>query len=441
VAWRQPPRRASRPRATRRLPAVDVGPIDAAEQTQSATDLFFIVAGANIVATTLVTGAALAGRLAAGRALGLIALGAVAGTLLVAALVPVGSRLAVPSIIAARAALGRQGAGLLALGVYVTNFAWIAVNNVIAASVCAAAMPGGPSTRTFAVILGLLATAVVAAGPRAVSRADRLAVPLMLLVGVLMTWAAFRLPAMPPVLQPPPAGFLPLVTGLDIVIAYQVSWLFLFADYPRFTRSPGKAQAAVFLGLALTSAWFMSLGFLAARAAGSTDPGAMMTALGLMGPGALLLALATIASNFVNIYMSALAWKSLFPGARDSASVWTIGGIGAALSLLDQGWLSRYGAFMAIIGGLFVPVAGILFARFFLLRRPVAVEVLYSETSGGSGYDRPALAAWAVAAAVYLLFAFALTAAPIGGTLPCLATAVVCYLLLTRAEAQRRLAG
>ena len=423
------------------MAAVDVGPIPAAEQNQSATDLFFIVAGANIVATTLVTGAALAGRLAPGRALGLIALGAVAGTLLVAALVPVGSRYGVPSIIAARAALGREGASVLAIGVYLTNFAWIAVNNVIAASVCAAAVPGGPSSRVFAVILGLLATAIVAAGPRLVARADRLAVPLMLLVGVLMTWAALRLPHLPPAALPLPGGVLPIVAGLDIVIAYQVSWLFFFADYPRFTRSPKKAQAAVFLGLALTSAWFMSLGYLSARAAGSSDPGAMMAALGLMGPGALLLALATIASNFVNIYMSALAWKSLFPRTRDAASVWAIGGIGAALSLLDQGWLARYGAFMAILGGLFVPVAGILFARFFLLRRPVVVEALYAETGSGSGYDRPALAAWVVGAAVYLFFSFAFTAAPIGGTLPCLATAVVCYLLLTRAEAQRRLAA
>ena len=40
------------------------------------------------------------------------------------------------------------------------------------------------------------------------------------------------------------------------------------------------APTAVFLGLALTSAWMMPLGAIAARAAGSTDPGAMLSAVG-----------------------------------------------------------------------------------------------------------------------------------------------------------------
>src|ERR1035441_3630087 len=75
------------------------------------------------------------------------------------------------------------------------------------------------------------------------------------------------------------------VRGLDVVIGYQVSWLLIFGDYPRYTRSPGKAAAAVFLGLALTSLWFLPLGFVAARAAGSTNPGAMLAAAGIGGLG------------------------------------------------------------------------------------------------------------------------------------------------------------
>ena len=51
-------------------------------------------------------------------------------------LAPIGTRLRVPSIVAARAALGINGAQALALLLFVTNFAWIALNNVIAASIC-----------------------------------------------------------------------------------------------------------------------------------------------------------------------------------------------------------------------------------------------------------------------------------------------------------------
>ena len=150
------------------MKAVELGPVGTAERTQPATDLFLIFAGANIVATTLITGASLVPAFSTPTALGLIAAGSVAGAALVAALAPVGPRLGVPSVIAARAALGRRGADLLALLLYVTNFAWIALNNVIAASVCARLAGGPGAVKPWAVALGLMATVVVAMGPRAV---------------------------------------------------------------------------------------------------------------------------------------------------------------------------------------------------------------------------------------------------------------------------------
>jgi purine-cytosine permease-like protein len=293
------------------------------------------------------------------------------------------------------------------------------VNNVIAASACARLAGGPASVKFWALGLGLLATAVVAGGPRAVGHADRVAVPALLVVGGILTFAFLRLPAA--VMTAPGNGSMTAVRGLDVVIGYQVSWLLVFGDYPRYTRSPGKAAAAVFLGLALTSLWFVPLGFVAARAAGSTNPGAMVAAAGIGGLGALLLALATLTTNFVNIYMSALAWKSLVPGAKDRASIWTIGIVGALLSLFS-GWLERYADFMLLLGGLLVPVGGVLLARFFLLRRPVAVPDLYAENGPASrhgGFAIPGMCGWAAGAAAYFL------AGSTGGTLPALVSALV----------------
>jgi purine-cytosine permease-like protein len=149
--------------------AADIGPVARHDQTQSPWDLFLIFVGANIVATTFQVGASLASSFSTASALALIAAGSIAGAVLVAALAPVGSRIRVPSIIACRAALGTRGAALVALFLYVSNFAWIAVNNVIAASACArltSAQPGPLSQTAWAVALGLLATVIVWGGPR-----------------------------------------------------------------------------------------------------------------------------------------------------------------------------------------------------------------------------------------------------------------------------------
>ncbi|HEV7503176.1 MAG TPA: cytosine permease, partial [Vicinamibacteria bacterium] len=285
------------------MQAVDVGPVPAGARTQPPLDLFLIFAGANIVATTLVTGASLVPAFSIPETLGLIAAGAVVGSALVAALAPLGPKLGVPSVVAVRAAVGFPGATALALLLYITNFAWIAVNNVIAASACARIWGGPGSEKAWAIALGLAATAVVAAGPRAVGLADRVAVPLMAVTGVVFVWRAAALPAA--FWTAPGTHALSWWRGLDVVIAYQVSWILMFADYTRYTASARRGAVAVFLGLALSSLWFMPLGALAGRAAGGTDPGAMVDALHLGIAGALLVALGTLTTNFVNIYLSA----------------------------------------------------------------------------------------------------------------------------------------
>ena len=410
--------------------AADIGPIAPADRRQPPLDLFVIFACANIVATTFQTGASLVPAFSLPSALALIAIGAVAGSLVIAALSAVGPRLGVPSVIASRAALGTSGAGLVAFLLYATNFAWIAVNNVIAASACAAIAGGPGSERAWAVGLGLVSTLIVAGGPRLVARADRLAVPLLAVVGIGLTAACVRLPG--DVLWTPGSGSISWMAGLDIVVGYQVSWILMFADYSRYTASRRKASAAVFLGLALTSLWLMPLGVMAARAAGSSSPGAMLQALRLGLSGAILMTVATVTTNFVNIYMSSLALRSLMPKAGDQVTVWSTGLIGTALSVFSGAWLDRYASFMLVLGGMLVPIGGILLARFYLVRAQVRVEALYDrsgEFGRHHGFDVAGLAAWAAGALAYYL------AGSLGGTLPSLLVAVVVYLALKRGQA------
>jgi purine-cytosine permease-like protein len=410
--------------------SVELGPVPTGERQQSGLDLFLIFAGANIVATTLQVGAGLAGTFTTRTALGVIVVGAVTGGALVAALAPIGPRLGVPSIVAARAALGFSGAQLLALLLFVTNFAWIALNNVIAASICARIFGGGRAEGIWAVAIGLVATVIVAGGPRAVRRADRWAVPALSVAGIAMTIACLRatIPAGPP--AEPSARLVDWLRGFDITAGYQVTWLLMFADYSRYNRSGGRPTAvAVFLGLALSAIWFMSLGLVAATVAGSSDPGEMILALRLGVWGALLVMAATLTTNFVNIYMSALALKSLRPAVSDRAGVWFIGIVGAALSVLSTAWLNRFADFTILLAGILVPIGGILLAHFFLLNRTVVVDELYSGAGPywrHAGWSMAGTVAWGAGAATFYL------AAGIGGALPSLLVAVVVYAALAR---------
>ncbi|MBP6703343.1 MAG: cytosine permease [Vicinamibacteria bacterium] len=407
--------------------AVDLEPIPAAEKTQSALDLFLIFAGANVVATTFITGATLKAGLPFSSALAAAALGSLIGAGLVALLVPVGSKWGVPSIIALRAPLGRPGAHLVAVILYITNFAWIALNNVIAASVTEVIFPS-VDMRVLAVALGIAATMIVAGGPRLVALANRAAVPLMVVAGSYLAFLAMKSFGSVSEVSALPA--LSMWQALDLVIAYQVSWILMFADYSRYSASPRRSGLAVFASLALTSILGMSLGALLSAISGSADPGGMLAALGSPLFGALLLAVATITTNFVNIYLSALALRSLIPRIPDGPAVLVTGFVGAALSVLSREWIDGYSAFMGALGLILVPLGGVALAQFFPFPRNIDPLDLYKPgrfmKPGWAG-----LVAWAAGAFVYWKYQAT------GATVPALLVSFALYATWRRTLAAR----
>jgi NCS1 family nucleobase:cation symporter-1 len=407
------------------MDAADLSPVPESERTQSPFDLFLIFAAANVVATTMQTGAALGSRYAlADQAMLIAILGAVFGAILVAVLAPVGSRSGVPSMIAARAPLGYRGAQMVSGLLYLTNFAWIAVNNQIAASACAQVLGGPDTARIWSALLGIAATLIVVRGPRAVGYADRIAVPLMVIAGGVLTYAVFTAP--PPALPAAPALPAPATLwGLDVVIGYQVSWLLMFADYSRYTRSAKAAATAVFAGLALPALWLLPLGWRLAQIAHSDDPGTMLAAAGVGSWTAILITLASVTTNFVNIYLSSLAWRTLSHRSTGAGTVWTIGLVGTAIGLLSSGWLTQFANLMVLLGSVLVPVGGVFLAHFVALKLPVDVKKIY-DTTLLPAFNAPGMIAWATGFIVYRL------AAPIGATLPALAASMAVYALLAR---------
>jgi len=409
--------------------SVELTPVADADRTQRPVDLFLIFAGANIVATTLQIGASLPG-LSLQSALAVIAGGSVGGALLVALLAPIGSRLRVPSIVATRAVLGFNGAQLVAVILFVTNFVWIALNNVIAASILSS-LAGQPGSQgLLAVAVGVVATAIVLGGPRAVGFADRFAVPLLAVAGVVFTVACAR--ATWPGISVGSSTAGNVLRGLDVVFGYQTTWLLMFGDYSRYSPSARRAAVAVFLGLALTALWFIPLGLVASTIAHSSDPGVMVQALELGWWGGILVVLATLTTNFVNIYMSALAMKSLWPSIADRSAIWVNGGVGAAISVLSTAWLDQLANFTLVLAGVFVPVGGILVAHFIVRAGPQPVEALYPGPAG----EPPAVGAWSSAGmTAWIAGAIAFyVAQPIGGVAPSLVVAIAAYL----AGARRR---
>ena len=209
--------------------------------------------------------------------------------------------------------------------------------------------------------------------------------------------------------------------ALDIVIAYQVSWILMFADYSRYSASPVRSGLSVFASLSLTSMLGMGLGLLLCAISGSVDPGAMLAAIGSPPLGAALLATATITTNFVNIYLSALALRSLIPSIKDGPAVLVTGFVGAALSILSREWIDGYSAFMGTLGLILVPLGGVALAQFFPFPSSTEPRELYAEKGRFSRPNWAGLVAWGAGAFVYWKFQGT------GATLPALLVSFLLY--------------
>lgn len=405
-------------------PGLDLTPIPHGARRASVLDVAFLFAGANVVATTLVTGGSVGALTSPGRGASIIVLGAVAGTLPLALLARLGPRTGLPSMVLLRRPFGSTGAAAISLLLVLTNFAWIALNNTIAASSLHALM-GGPEW-IWSLSVGAIATVVAMTGPRAMVLFDRGAVPAMAVLGVVLTAALLGhrngVPASAPVT---PGAELGLLAGLDLVVGYQVSWSLMFADYTRYQRREGAASLAVFVGLTASSLWLMLVGAQAGRLGGGNDPSAMILSVGLPSAALAIVVLSTVTTNFVNLYLSSLATKNMWPAAPPVTTVLTVGTVGTALGLADPAILGRYASFMEVLGTLLLPIVAIVAVHFFVPRRAAAERA--DETVR---LDGAAVFAWLGGALAYRLTR--IFAPELGATLPCLLAAALLYLVASR---------
>ncbi len=151
----------------------------------------------------------------------------------------------------------------------------------------------------------------------------------------------------------------------------------------------------------------------------------MLAAAGVGWWTAALITLASVTTNFVNIYLSSLAWRTLVPSSTGAGSVWTIGLLGTALGLISTGWLTQFAELMVLLGSVLVPVGGVFIAHFVVLKQPIDVVRIY-DVATLPAFNAAGMIAWLAGFLVYK------AAAPIGATLPALAASMVVYIVIRR---------
>jgi putative hydroxymethylpyrimidine transporter CytX len=362
----------------------------------------------------------------------------------------IGAEHAVPSMVGLRPSFGLRGSYIPSFINVVQLIGWGAFEIVIMAR--AAATLSGPilghgSYPIWVFVWGGVAVLLGLGGPLVVVRQwlEKFGIWLVLLTVSWMAVYTLGHASLGAIWSKPGDGSTSFAQAIDLVVAMPISWLPLVADFNRFARDPRSSAAGTFFGFAVSNVLCYLLGVLLILTLPAGDLiGSIMTVA--FGGWGLALLLGDETDNaFADIYSSAISVKNVIPGLPTRWLVAVLGAVCLAIALTVD--LSSFQNFLLLVGSLFTPLFGVLFAdRFLVRRRRYTDSELYpspmppaANRAAFWGVNLIALVAWGAGLATYL--AETTWVVWLGGTLPSLAVSLAVYVAFTKAAARFRSAG
>jgi putative hydroxymethylpyrimidine transporter CytX len=417
---------------------MDIQPINTNERNLGGPDFFLLWAGVAISLAEIWAGGLLASM---GLWLGIaaIVLGHIIGNTFMALGGIIGSQHGIMSMVSVRPSFGIRGSNIAAVLNIVQLIAWASIMLIIGGR--AGAMLGNPmggilaSNNLWIIAIGLGTLVWAHYTGKSIWRVmQKLTVIGLLLVILLMSGVSVKEFGSGIFgIKPQEMSFM---SGLDLVIVMPISWMPLVADYSRFSRRTAPAFWNTWLGYFLISSWMYLLGLTATLVAGASEPGTLilqlMGKIGLAVPALIMVVFSTITTGFPDVYSAACSTMNISQRFSSKTVLWTAGIVSILVALVFP--MEQYENFLFLIGAMFVPLFGVVLTDYFFIRnRQLDIDDLYRR--GGKywytrGFNAIALICWAIGFIVYELIA--LMKYPIGGSVPSLLVAGLCYYFITR---------
>jgi cytosine permease len=275
------------------------------------------------------------------------------------------------SVLARWTGFGRSGSALIGLVVATSLIGWFGIQNAIFAEGLHSLMDGVP-VWLWSIVTGLAVTALVVFGFRWMAWIAYITVPAFLLLAGWSIIGELSDHSLGDLLGT--AGFgepMSIATGATIVAGSYIAGAVLTPDMTRFNRSTGDVVKQTVVSITLGQYVLGLVGVVLAYAIRSADVVTIFAATsGTIG--VIILVSATVKINDWNLYSSSLGFVNTLStvfGLRVNRVVATIaiGVLGTTLSAL--GILDRFADFLTVLGVTLPPIAGIMVAEYFLVRR------------------------------------------------------------------------
>ncbi|MCA0350550.1 MAG: putative hydroxymethylpyrimidine transporter CytX [Chloroflexi bacterium] len=335
-------------------------------------DCFALWSSLGVGLLVLSAGALLVPSLSFGMACLAIVLGSAVGAALLALVGVIGSDTGLPTMALLRPALGIRGAIAPTIANLIQLIGWGAFEIIVMSEATdAIARSAGldlPAS-IWTVLWGVLVTAMAWGGPLTIVRRFLRTWGIWLVTGsaLWLSYQAFQLTSLAELFAHQATGELGFGTALDLVIAMQLSWLPLIADYTRYSKGARSTFWGSGLGNFAANVWFYGLGVVFTLSLVGQQ--VLPTILGAAG-GALALSLILVDESdnaFADIYSAAVSAGHLSSRISLKMLALAFGLICTGVALVVP--MARYEGFLLLLGSIFAPLFGIVLVDHFGLRQ------------------------------------------------------------------------
>lgn len=267
---------------------------------------------------------------------------------------------------------GEVGAALVGLAIGISLIGWFGIQSAISAQSLNVLMPGAMPTWAWSLVFGLAVTAIVAFGFIGMQWLANITVPLFL---ILVGWSVISELSKHSfgelLTSPAPGPTITVWQGTAIVAGGFIAGAIITADMTRYNRSRADVMKQTVLGVTLGEFVIGLAGVLLAHAAGTGDIVTIVTSsIGIVG--LIIVLTGTLKINDWNLYSSVLGLVNFISTtfSRYLHRVTTTIVLGVVGSILAAaGILTQFIDFLIVLGVTFPPIAGIIVAEYYFVRR------------------------------------------------------------------------
>lgn len=328
-----------------------------------------------------------------------------------------------PTITIARTSFGRVGADIPAFlqGFMMLFWTWVqTILGAIAANEFSKIVFGWSNYPMWVIGIGVISALVAYHGFRYISLFEKIAFPILVFVfvGVLVIMLTnFNMAEKISLFNSEhisSRSWANWVAAFEVVFATMLTWALMPGDFARFSTSIKSPAVGLPVGIFLGANLLVPIAAVGLVTTGQIDPGNVMAEIAkTVAPGWGLVFLigfvvATITTNFVTIYCSAVALgtiKRVNVTPHFVKSLFFVVGVLAVLGGLYKGWLNVE-IWIIYMASFLAPTCGIVVTNFIFIENKlnISAEAFLNkkgEMMFGSGFNKAGCISWVIGVIIY----------------------------------------